>query len=490
MADASALAARVRGVDASWLSVPVGVGLAALVVAYAPLSPDAAAMLAITAFCVSLWVGTPVPPWLTGLVGIGLVGVRFSTELALVGFGSAATWLVVLGILIGEATRHSGLSTLVERRVFDRMPGHARSDPTTAYRYLLGAFSLVALAFVVLVPSALVRVLILGPILVSAGECFSERRPRVGLFLGPLFVTFYGAAGVLTGSLGNIIVAGIVESTTGVSLGWVEWLTWLAPVMSLARSAVVVAVAYVLYRPRNSGTVSVDAGAADERPDANPDDGDASTDATDGGEEPIDASDARRMLAFLSVGVAVWATDAIHGLHPVYGALVVVVLAFLPRIGVVDVDAVADADFSVVFFLGAVFAIAEGLQRTDFTAVAADRILSLVPGGASLPVVLAAVAVATLALMFVMEGMAVASVLTPVFISFAQGAGVPILPVAMTESVVLLSYFFPYQSAVLVAMLGLGATDTRELVRMATVCSLLTLLVLLPVQILLFALFV
>jgi anion transporter len=477
MADTSALAARVRGVDASWLSVPVGVALAGLLVAYAPLSSDAAAMLAITAFCVALWVGTPVPPWLTGLAGIGLVGVRFSTELALVGFGSAATWLVVLGILIGEATRHSGLSTLVERRVFDRMPGHARSDSTTAYRYLLGAFSAVALAFVVLVPSALVRVLILGPILVSAGECFSERRPRIGLFLGPLFVTFYGAAGVLTGSLGNIIVAGIVESTTGVSLGWVEWLTWLAPVMSLARSAVVVAVAYVLYRPRDSETVSLGS------------DVDATADATDGGEEAIDASDARRMVAFLSVGVAVWATDAIHGLHPVYGALVVVVLVFLPRVGVVDVDAVADADFSVVFFLGAVFAIAEGLQRTDFTAVAADRILSSVPGGASLPVVLAAVAAATLALMFVMEGMAVASVLTPVFVSFAQGAGIPILPVAMTESVVLLSYFFPYQSAVLVAILGLGATNTRELVRMATICSLVTLLVLLPVQILVFALF-
>lgn len=483
MADTSALAARVRAVDASWLSVPAGVGLAGLVAAYAPLSSDAAAMLAITAFCVCLWVGTPVPPWLTGLVGIGLVGVRFSTELALVGFGSAATWLVVLGILIGEATRHSGLSTLVERRIFERMPAHARSDPTTAYRYLLGAFSLVALAFVVLVPSALVRVLILGPILVSAGECFSERRPRVGLFLGPLFVTFYGAAGVLTGSLGNIIVTGIVDSTTGLSLGWVEWLTWLAPVMSLARSAVVVAVAYLLYRPRDSGTVTVGASLADV------DTADSDAGAVDGAEEGVNAGDARRMVAFLSVGVAIWATDAIHGLHPVYGALVVVVLVFLPRVGVVDVDAVADADFSVVFFLGAVFAIAEGLQRTDFTAFAADRILSVVPGGASLPAVLAAVAVTTLALMFVMEGMAVASVLTPVFISFAQGAGVPILPVAMTESVVLLSYFFPYQSAVLVAILGIGAVDTHELVRMATICSLLTLFVLLPIQILVFAFF-
>ncbi|WP_435147815.1 SLC13 family permease [Halobaculum sp. P14] len=455
-------------VDPAWLSVPVGAAAAAAVVAFAPLSTDAATMLAITLFCVSLWVGTPVPPWFTGLVGLGLIGVAFSTDLALVGFHSAATWLVVLGILLGEATRRSGLADLLERRVLRAMPAAGQSDARVAYRYLLGAMSAAGLGLVVLVPSSLVRVLILGPLLVSIGEVFDDRGPRIGLFLGPLFVTYYAGTGVLTGSLANIIITGIVESTAGVSIGWVEWAMWLGPVMGVGRAVAITAVAYLMYRPSGADGIA-DADAA------------AAVDA-----ETLEG--AWRMLLFLLIGVAVWATDWLHGLHPLYGALLVALLAFAPRVGVVGVDVIEETDFSIVFFLGAVFAIAEGLQRTDFTDLAANAILSNLPSDASLPLVLLFVVVAALALTFVMEGLAVASVLTPILISFAASAGVPILPVALTEAVALNTYFFPYQSAVLVAILGLDVVDTRELVRMAAICSAVTLLLLLPIQLGLFTL--
>ncbi|UIP01484.1 anion permease (plasmid) [Halobaculum sp. CBA1158] len=466
-------------VDAPWLSVPVGVVAAGAILAAAPLPTEAARMLAITAFCIALWVGTPVPPWLTGVVGIGLIGVNFSTELALFGFRSPATWLIVLGILIGEATRQSGLAGLVERRVIEVMPAEAATDPRAAYRYLLVAFSAIGAGFVFLVPSALVRVLILGPVLISVGERFTQRRARVGLFLGPLFVTYYAGAGVLTGSLGNIIITGITESAAGLSIGWVEWLVWLGPVMTVLRTAVVVAIAYALYRPTTGDALAADAGeVAAVTPNSS-----GSEEATD---EGVVAGDERRMLAFLLVGVAIWATDAIHGLHPLYGALVVAVLVFLPRVGVVDLEAAGDADFTILFFLGAIFAIAEGLQRTAFTDAAAGAILSAVPADASLPVVLGAVSLVTAALTLVMEGLAVASVLTPVLVAFARDAGVPLLPVAMVEAVTLVTYFFPYQSAVLVALLGLDVVESREVIRMATACSLATLLVLLPIQIAVF----
>ncbi|MDR9432077.1 MAG: SLC13 family permease [Natronomonas sp.] len=454
-------------VDAAWLSVPVGVVAAVAIVFAAPLPADAARMLAITAFCVALWVGTPVPPWLTGIVGLGLIGTLFSTDLALFGFRSPATWLILLGILLGEATRQSGLARLVERAVLRRVPAVARDDARASYRYLLVAFSLIAVGFVFLVPSALVRVLILGPIMISVGSRFTQRRARLGLFLGPLFVTFYGSAGVLTGSLGNIIITGIVDSAAGLSIGWVEWLLWMGPVMTVGRTIAIVAIAYVLYRPTDADALVDDAAVPDR--------------AADG--------DERRMLAFLLVGVAIWATDYVHGLHPLYGALVVTVLVFLPRVGVVDAEAVRDADFSIAFFLGAIFAIAEGLQRTAFTDIAAGAVLSAVPADAPLPIVLGAVSLVSVALTFVMEGLAVASVLTPVLVPFARDAGIPLLPVAMVEAVSLISYFFPYQSAVLVGMIGLDMADSGEVIRMATVCSLVTLLVLLPIQILVFVLF-
>lgn len=456
------------GRDPSWLALPAGLLAAGLALAVLPVPDAMATMVAITLFAVSLWIGTPVPPWFTALVALGLVGVGFSSELAFVGFRAPATWLVVFGLVMGEATRASGVADLVERQVLARVPARFAGDAVGTYRYLLVVLSFAGLAFAVLIPSSLVRVLLLGPILVSVGEVFEERRPKIGLFLGPLFATYYGGAGVLTASLANIIIAGIVEDLAGLAIGWTEWALWLGPVMGVGRTLSVIAVAYVLYRPR-------DPSAGVREPDRS-----AAVGAS---------ARERRMLGVLLLGLAVWATDSLHGLHPLYGALLVVLVAFAPKVGVVGMDVIEDVDFAIVFFMGAVFAIAAGLQQTGFTELAAGALLDTLPANASLPVVLVVVFLSAMALSLLMEGLAVAGVLTPTLVSFVEGAGVSLLPVAMVEAVALNTYFFPYQSAVLVGILGLGVVDVRELIRMATVCSLVTLLVLLPVQIGLFVLF-
>ena len=453
-------------IDASWLAVPVGLIAAGAVLQVAPLSADATRMLAITLFCVALWVGSPVEPWFTALLCIGLIGGSFSTELALTGFQSPATWLVVAGILIGEAARKSGLADLVERAALYLLPATAVEDAVVVYRYLLVTLSLGSLLLAVVIPSALVRVLILAPILASLGDLFSERRAKVGIFLGPLFVTFYGASGILTGSLANIIITGLVESSGGPTIAWGEWLLWLGPAMSLGRTILVIGIAYVLYRPTSQQRV--------ETPEQ--------------AEGLSVSARERRMLVFLAVGAVIWATDFVHGLHPLFGAVVVVLLAFMPRIGVAAPESVGDADFSIMFFLGAIFAVAEGLRQTGFTDAAATTLLSVLPSDPSLPLVLAAVVVSALALTLLMEGLAVASVLTPVLVTFAGNAGLPLVPIAMMEAVALNTYFFPYQSAVLVAILGNGMVDSVELTRMASICSIATLGLLVPIQVAVFTL--
>lgn len=452
--------------DPSWFALPAGVLAAGGVLEFAPFASDAARMLAITVFCVALWIGTPVKPWFTALVGIGLMGIGFSTELALFGFRSPATWLVVVGLLIGEAASESGLAELVERITLCRMPERITTDAIAVYRYLLVVLSLGSLALAVLVPSSLVRVLILAPILKSLGDLFTERSAKIGLFLGPLFATYYGGSGFLTASLANIIVSGLVESGGGPAISWAQWALFMSPVMGIGRVALTVIVTYLLYRPSDSDAMS-----------------DADIETT------VASPSERRMLGFLSVGVVIWATDFIHGLHPLFGAVVVALLAFAPRIGVIDHDAIGETDFSILFFLGAIFAIAEGLQRTNFTDLAAQSLLSYLPADPSLPVVLVFVLGISAGLAFLMEGLAVASVITPVFVSFAQSAGLPLVPIAMIESVALNAYFFPYQSAVLVGILGLGVVDTVELSRMASICTIATYVVLLPIQIGIFVLF-
>jgi di/tricarboxylate transporter len=431
----------------------------------APLDSASATLLAITLFCIALWIATPVPPAYTGLLCIGLIGVAFSTDLALTGFRSATMWLVVFGLLLGEAARQSGLAAWGGTRIKTvAWPTTADELPArVAYGRLLAVLCAAALGFAFLVPSALVRILTIAPIVTKLGETFDSDRARIGIFLGPLLVTFYAAPGIFTAGLPNIITTGIAESLGSATASWTTWTAQMFPLMGLGRALVVTAVVYVQFRPTDTRPIDIPS----QRPSI-------------GGSE-------RRMLAFMLVGVLVWTTDAIHGLHPLFGALAVVLLALLPGVGVVDLDDLADTDFSIIFFLGAVFAIGAGFAQTGFAATAAESLLTLIPRAAPLVVVLPLVFTATILLTFLMEGLAVASVLTPVLVSFAQTTGLPIDPLLMIESVALSTYIFPYQTVIFVAILGEGVVDAPTLIKSATWISVLTTIILLPLQIGVFA---
>ncbi|MFW5918070.1 MAG: SLC13 family permease [Haloferacaceae archaeon] len=443
--------------DRTWLGLPVGVAVGAGTALAAPLPGPQARILGITLFCIALWIANPIPPWFTGLLGIGLIGLVFSPALALDGFAEPATWLIAFGLIIGEATRRSGLATALQSIALQRVADE-RIDARSTYRRLLIGLSLGGLAFAIVLPSALVRVLILAPILLEVGSAFDDRRARLGIFFAPLFATYYGAAGILTAGLPNIVIVGLFESVAGVSISWTEWLFAMFPIMGIGRAALIVAVVYAIYRPAPDATVEI--------PEAS---------------EAI-APETRRMAAFLLVGVAFWATDFLHGFHPVFGALLVAVLALLPRVGIMEFDAAGDVDFSIVFFVGAVFAVAAGLTETGFTDVAAEELLSLIPADASVTLTLAALFGVTLALVFLLEGVAVASVLTPILIPFAQSAGIPLTQVAYVEAIALSAYFFPYQSMVLVVMIRYDLVEPTEVIRMASILSIATILILLPLQ--------
>ncbi|WP_143420455.1 transporter permease [Halorubrum vacuolatum] len=198
--------------------------------------------MSITLSCIVFWIATPVPPWFTGLLGIGLIGLVFSPELALDGFAEPVLWLIVFGLIVGEGIHRSKLPQAIENWLLawtatgveersvvscENQPCFAKTneqnkctpnfegaDPVRIYQRLLIIFCFGGLLFAVMVPSSLVRVLILAPILLEIGSMFDSRRARLGLFFGPLFATFYGSVGILTAFLPNIVIIGIVDSLT------------------------------------------------------------------------------------------------------------------------------------------------------------------------------------------------------------------------------------------------------------------------------------
>jgi len=185
------------------------------------------------------------------------------------------------------------------------------------------------------------------------------------------------------------------------------------------------------------------------------------------------------MTLFLLVGFGIWLTDVWHGLHPAFGTMVVVLLAFLPWVGVLSADALGEVDVSLTFFIAGIFAIADGFVTTGLAERTTEGLLGALPRPESLVVTLVLVFAVTLVAILFIEGAAVTSILTSILLSSFPGIGVPVV---MAEALALGTYFFAYRSAVLVAILGGGAVDTRQLVVLVSACSIASTLLLVPIQ--------
>ncbi len=102
------------GTERRWGVLGAAIFIGGAIGLFAPLARTQATLLGITAFCIVLWIATPVAPWFTGLASVGLIGLAFSPGLALSGFDEPVLWLFVFRLIMGEAIHRSGLARTVE----------------------------------------------------------------------------------------------------------------------------------------------------------------------------------------------------------------------------------------------------------------------------------------------------------------------------------------------------------------------------------------
>ena len=101
-----------------------------------------------------------------------------------------------------------------------------------------------------LVPSGMVRVLILIPLGIKLAERLGggEDRALAPAILSALVCsTYYGGCGVLTGSVPNIVVAAQLEQYADRSLLWTEWLRWMFPIIGLLRTMICLGVVWLIW---------------------------------------------------------------------------------------------------------------------------------------------------------------------------------------------------------------------------------------------------
>lgn len=451
----SSRAARMAGAAALVL---LAVGLAAPL----PwLTPPERAALGVTLFALVLWTAQPVPVEVSSLAVLLLLPAAGLLDFAgaFAPFAGATVWLVFAGMVLSLMLTETGLG---HRWAQACVPLFARGGPV---RLVAGLHAL-GLAAAFLVPSGVVRVLLLMPVGQALCRALDPqaRDPELPttVTLSLLCGTYFGGCGVLTGSVPNLVVAGQLEAVTGRVLYWGEWLLWMFPVLGGLRTAVCIAVVWSLWgrhlRPWSALPAPGPAGA---RPPGQ-----------------------RRTMLLLALGVALWATDVLHGLAPVYVGLGLALAAVTPRWGPLTPGHLRQANFPFLFYLAALFGIGAALDGTGFNGRVVHTALGLAPAEGHWLARHLALAAAALPLDFLMDIAAVGAVATPSLLQAGAAAGLDPVAAAFSVAMAVTVAFLPYQAAPCMVALGFGLVRPRALAAAMLLVSGVSTLVLFPLNVL------
>ena len=209
----------------------------------AGLEHDARIALCVTALAIIGWTLTPVPDSVVAVSAalvLVLTGVVPETQLYAT-LGREIVWLLVAAFVIAAVVRSSGL---MERLAF------AAVRPFRSLPGFFHALALVISLTAFLIPSTSGRAALLLPVFMALADQMPGKRSARALALLFPTVILLSAGGSIIGAGAHMITVESINRSTGISIGYVEWLMLAFP-LTLLSSHIAVALILVLFVPRD-----------------------------------------------------------------------------------------------------------------------------------------------------------------------------------------------------------------------------------------------
>lgn len=377
------------------------------------LGGDARLTLAVFALATCAWIGTPVDDTYIALgAGLALTATGVISSDTLFGtLGDATVWLLICAFVLAAAVARTGLAG----RAAAFLVGGARTVRQLTH---LTTAALVVTAFAV--PATSGRAALALPVFLALAKALADRR-RLVVMLALLFPTviLLSAVATLIGAGAHLITVSVLWEATGDRIGFTQWLLLGLPLaVASSHLAAETVLLTTTRRADREGPVHITAEEIQrhsESPVAGP-----WTQAE------------KRCALLLATVVALWCSEPLHQVSPAVVALIGAVVASSPALGTVGLkDALKTVPWSLLLFMAATMAMGVALADSG----AAKWLVSGLPGHVGPAVFLGVVvAVSTAAHLVLQSRSARSSVLVPLVVAAAVGAGVNPVTAALAST--------------------------------------------------------
>ncbi|WP_322724215.1 SLC13 family permease [Streptomyces spongiae] len=394
----------------------VALSLCALLVVpgnFPGLGGDARLTLAVFALATCAWIATPIDDTYIALgAGLALTVTGVISSDTLFGtLGDSTVWLLICAFVLAAAVARTGLAG--RAAVF--LVGGARTVRQLTH---LTTAALVVTAFAV--PATSGRAALALPVFLALAKALADRK-RLVVMLALLFPTviLLSAVATLIGAGAHLITVSVLWEATGDRIGFTEWLLLGLPLAVVSSHLAAEAVLLTTTRRADRrGPVHITAEQIQEHSDR-PVTG------------PWSQAETRCALLLATV-VVLWCAEPLHRVPPAVVALIGAVVASSPALGTVRLkDALKTVPWSLLLFMAATMAMGVALADSG----AAKWLVSGLPGGVTPVVFLTVVIAASTAAHLVLQSRSArSSVLVPLVVAAAVGAGVNPVAAALAST--------------------------------------------------------
>lgn len=442
------------------ITLCIALSLCALLVVpgnFPGLSGDARLTLAVFALATCAWIGTPIDDTYIALgAGLALTATGVISSDTLFGtLGDETVWLLICAFVLAAAVARSGLAG----RAAAFLVSGARSVRQLTH---LTTATLVVTAFAV--PATSGRAALALPVFLALAKVLADRR-RLVVMLALLFPTviLLSAVATLIGAGAHLITVSVLWEATGDRIGFTQWMLLGLPLAvassHLAAEAVLLT---TTRRADRKGPVHITVEQLQEH----------SEQPVTGVWEPAET----RCALLLATVVALWCSEPLHQVPPAVVALIGAVVASSPALGTVRLkDALKTVPWSLLLFMAATMAMGVALAESGAAKWLVGGVPLDVPPWLFLTVV---VTVSTAAHLILQSRSARSSVLVPLVVAAAVGAGVnPVAAALASTAAAGFCHTLPASAKPVTLFADIPGTPTytpRDLLRLSAVLAPLT----------------
>ncbi|MGW6793815.1 SLC13 family permease [Streptomyces chartreusis] len=424
---------------------------------FAGLGADARLTLAVFALATCAWIATPVDDTYIALgAGLALTVTGVISSDTLFGtLGDSTVWLLICAFVLAAAVTRTGLAG----RAAAFLVGGARTVRQLVH---LTTAALVVTAFAV--PATSGRAALALPVFLALAKALADRR-RLVVMLALLFPTviLLSAVATLIGAGAHLITVSVLWQATGDRIGFTEWLLLGMPLAvassHLAAEAVLLT---TTRRADREGAVRITAEQIQEHSD-----------------DPVTgpwSQAEKRCALLLGTVVVLWCSEPLHRVPPAVVALIGAVVAASPALGTVHLkDALKTVPWALLLFMAATMAMGVALADSG----AAQWLVGGLPSGVGpLLFLVVVVVISTAAHLVLQSRSARSSVLVPLVVAAAVGAGVnPVAAALASTAAAGFCHTLPASAKPVALFSDLPGTPTytpRDLLRLSAVLAPLT----------------